>query len=57
MRVQVGDVRLFSGVEGTGLVPDGPWMRRRPTILLLHPGPEAIELVRDFVSAAAEPGT
>lgn len=39
MRVQVGDVRLFFDVEGAGLVPDGPWMRRRPTILLLHPGP------------------
>jgi proline iminopeptidase len=39
VRVQVGDVRLFFDVEGSGLVPDGPWMRRRPTILLLHPGP------------------
>jgi pimeloyl-ACP methyl ester carboxylesterase len=39
VRVQVGDVRLFFDVEGAGLVPDGPWMRPRPTILLLHPGP------------------
>lgn len=39
MRVRVGDVRLFFDVDGAELVPDGPWMRRRPTVLLLHPGP------------------
>ncbi|MGZ8695518.1 MAG: alpha/beta fold hydrolase [Gaiellaceae bacterium] len=39
MRVQVGDVRLFFDVEGTKLVAQGPWMRERPTVLLLHPGP------------------
>ena len=39
MRVQVGDVRLFFDVEGAKLVPEGPWMRERPTVLLLHPGP------------------
>jgi proline iminopeptidase len=39
VRVQVGDVRLFFDLDGVALQPDGPWMRRRPTILLLHPGP------------------
>ena len=39
MRVQVGDVRLFFDVEGSVLVPDGPAMRERPTLLLLHGGP------------------
>ena len=39
MRVQVGDVRLFFDVHGTKLVADGPWMRERPTVVLLHPGP------------------
>ena len=39
MRVQVGDVRLFFDVHGAKLVADGPWMRERPTVLLLHPGP------------------
>ena len=39
MRVEVGDVRLFFDVDGAKLVPDGPWMRERPTVLLLHPGP------------------
>ena len=39
MRVQVGDVRLYFDVEGPGLVVDGPAMRERPTLLLLHGGP------------------
>jgi pimeloyl-ACP methyl ester carboxylesterase len=39
MRVQVGDVRLYVDVDGPKLVPDGPWMRERPTVVLLHPGP------------------
>lgn len=39
MRVQVGDVRLFFDVGGAGLVPEGPRMRRLPTLLLLHGGP------------------
>lgn len=41
MRVQVGDGRLFFDVEGASLVPDGPRMRERPTLLLLHGGPGA----------------
>ena len=39
MRVQVGDGRLFFDVEGAKLVPDGPRMRERPTLVLLHGGP------------------
>ncbi len=39
MRVRVGDVALWFDVEGAGLVPDGPVMRERPTLLLLHGGP------------------
>src|SRR5712691_9613145 len=39
MRVQVGDTRIFFEVIGTKLVPDGPTMRERPTLLLLHGGP------------------
>src|SRR5487761_640279 len=41
MRVQVGDGRLFFDVEGASLVPDGPRMRERPTLLMLHGGPGA----------------
>ena len=39
MRIQVDDVRLFFDVHGTKLAAEGPWMRERPTIVLLHPGP------------------
>ena len=33
------DTRLFVDIEGPGLVPDGPAMREKPTLLLLHGGP------------------
>ncbi len=39
MRVSIGDCRLYVDVEGPGLVPDGPTMRERPTLLALHGGP------------------
>ena len=41
MRVSVNGVRLFFDVEGASLVPDGPTMREKPTLLLLHGGPGA----------------
>ncbi|HEV7721610.1 MAG TPA: alpha/beta hydrolase [Iamia sp.] len=40
MRVDIGGgVRLFVDVDGLGLVPDGPTMVERPTVVLLHGGP------------------
>jgi pimeloyl-ACP methyl ester carboxylesterase len=39
VRISVGDCRLFFDVDGAKLVPEGPWMRERRTVLLLHPGP------------------
>jgi pimeloyl-ACP methyl ester carboxylesterase len=39
MHAFVNGVRLFFDVEGTKLVPDGPAMREKPTLLLLHGGP------------------
>jgi proline iminopeptidase len=39
MHVLVNGVRLFFDVEGAGLVPDGPAMREKPTLILLHGGP------------------
>jgi pimeloyl-ACP methyl ester carboxylesterase len=39
MHVSVNGVRLFFDVEGAKLVPDGPVMREKPTLLLLHGGP------------------
>jgi proline iminopeptidase len=32
-------VQLFVDIEGPGLVPDGPTMREKPTLVLLHGGP------------------
>jgi len=40
MRIEITPgVRLFVDVDGFGLVPDGPAMREKPTLLLLHGGP------------------
>lgn len=33
------NIRLYVDIEGCGLVPDGPRMRPKPTLLLLHGGP------------------
>ncbi len=39
MRIEVNGVRIFFDVEGAKFVPDGPVMRDRPTLILLHGGP------------------
>jgi proline iminopeptidase len=39
MHVLVNGVRLFFDVEGAKLVPNGPAMTERPTLILLHGGP------------------
>ena len=41
MHVAVNGVRLFFDVEGAKFVPDGPVMREKPTLLMLHGGPGA----------------
>ena len=41
MYVNVNVIRLFFDVEGAGLVPDGPRMHQRSTVVLLHGGPGA----------------
>ncbi len=41
MRIKVNGVHLYVDVEGSGLIPDGPVMRERPTLVLLHGGPGA----------------
>jgi len=35
----VNGVRLYVDIEGSGLVPDGPRMREKSTLVLLHGGP------------------
>jgi pimeloyl-ACP methyl ester carboxylesterase len=55
MHVLINGVRLFFDVEGTKLVPDGPVMREKPTLLLLHGGPGADHSIyRPAYSALAE---
>ena len=40
MRIEIEPgVRLFVDVEGPALVPDGPRMREKPTLILMHGGP------------------
>jgi pimeloyl-ACP methyl ester carboxylesterase len=39
MHVNVNGVRLFFDVEGAKFIPEGPVMRERPTLLMLHGGP------------------
>ncbi len=39
MLITVNGSRLYVDIEGAGLVPDGPHMRAKPTLVLLHGGP------------------
>lgn len=39
MFADVNGTRLYFDVDGAGLVPDGPRMRAKPTLMLLHGGP------------------
>jgi pimeloyl-ACP methyl ester carboxylesterase len=55
MHVSVNGVRLFFDVEGAKLVPDGPVMREKPVLLMLHGGPGADHsLYRPAYSALAD---
>ena len=55
MHVTVNGVRLFFDIEGAGLVPDGPVMRQKPVLLMLHGGPGADHSIyRPAYSALAD---
>lgn len=41
MRAKINGVHLFFDIEGAGLVPDGPRMREKPVLIVLHGGPGA----------------
>jgi pimeloyl-ACP methyl ester carboxylesterase len=41
MRVSLGDISVYFDVDGCGLVPEGPAMMERPTVIALHGGPGA----------------
>jgi hypothetical protein len=48
-------VRLFFDVEGAKFVPDGPVMREKPVLLMLHGGPGADHSIyRPAYSALAD---
>ncbi|MDQ6526887.1 alpha/beta hydrolase [Nocardioides sp. LHD-245] len=55
MRVPVNGVHLYFDVEGAGLVPDGPAMRERETLVLVHGGPSSDHAVfKPHMSTFAE---
>jgi pimeloyl-ACP methyl ester carboxylesterase len=55
MHVSVNGVRLFFDVEGAKFVPDGPLMREKPVLLMLHGGPGADHSIyRPAYSALAD---
>jgi pimeloyl-ACP methyl ester carboxylesterase len=39
MQVEVKGRRLWFDVDGPALVPEGPTIRERPTVVLVHGGP------------------
>jgi proline iminopeptidase len=39
MRVEVNGARLFFDVQGAQLRPEGPWLAKHPTVVILHTGP------------------
>jgi len=41
VKADIGDVELFFDVEGPYVVPEGAYMRERPSVLLVHTGPGA----------------
>ena len=57
MHVEVNERRLWFDVDGPALVPDGPVMRERPTVVLLHGGPGSYDhsyFKPDFAALAGE---
>lgn len=43
MEIAVNGTRLWFDVEGAALVPEGPAMRSRPTVVLIHGGPASYD--------------
>ena len=43
MQVEVNGTRLWFDVDGPAMVPDGPQMRERPTLVLVHGGPASYD--------------
>jgi pimeloyl-ACP methyl ester carboxylesterase len=43
MHIEVNGTRLWFDVEGPALVPEGPALRERPTVVALHGGPASFD--------------
>lgn len=41
MKLLINGVKLYFDIEGCGLAPEGPQMRQKPTLIVLHGGPGA----------------
>jgi pimeloyl-ACP methyl ester carboxylesterase len=54
VHVQVNGVRLFVEVFGQKLLPDGPRMRERPTVVGLHGGPSDHAHLRELIAPLAD---
>jgi pimeloyl-ACP methyl ester carboxylesterase len=54
VHVAVNGVRLFVEVLGPKLVPSGPRMLERPTVVALHGGPSDHAHMRDFLAPLAD---
>lgn len=55
MRIEVNGTQLWFDVEGAALETNGPTMRERPTVVLLHGGPGSFDhsyLKPDFARLA-----
>lgn len=39
MQIEANGTRLWFDVEGPAFLPDGPQLRERPTVVLVHGGP------------------
>ena len=55
MKISVSDIQLYIDIDGFGLVPDGPVMRTRPCVILVHGGPGFDHTIQKaFASQLAE---
>jgi proline iminopeptidase len=39
MKIDIGGLKLYVDIDGFALMPDGPRIKERPTVLLVHGGP------------------
>ncbi len=52
MHISVNGAKLFFGVDGESLKPDGKVMRQKPTVIMVHGGPGGDHTVSKGIDAA-----